>query len=131
MLGSQDTAILPPPNGAPSPTGDIDPALTLGVAIRSLVLPSLDQRQLVVLVERRRRGQRPFARRCARPPWMLRPLLLAHKCMGYTEKEHEGAESRKVRSERGDQVPAGESIGIVGNAARHAAEGEEGVGGEH
>src|SRR6266581_2396826 len=92
--------------------------------------PSLDQRQLVILVERWRRRQRPFERGRARAPWIVRRLFLAHERVGYAEEEHERTQPRKVGAERRDQVPAGESIGIVGNAPRHAGEPKEVLGEE-
>src|SRR5262249_56180022 len=87
--------------------------------------PSLDQRQLVILVERWWRRQRPFERGRARAPRIVRRPFLAHERMGYAEEEHQRPQPRKVGAERRDQVPAGESIGIVSNAPRHTGEPKE------
>src|SRR3954470_2878150 len=135
MLGSWPAATtLPAVNSAPSLTNsDIDPVLSCRMTYpmapsptaNGKSPPSLDQRQLVVLVERRRRRQRPFERGGACPPWIVCRPLLAHERLGDAEEEHQRAKPRKVGSERGDQVPAGESVGIVGDAPRHAGEPEE------
>src|ERR1700755_2526570 len=72
-----------------------------------------------------RRRQRPFERGRARAPRIVCRLLLAHERMGHAEEEHQRPDARNIRADRGDQVPTGESVGIVGDAARHASEAEE------
>src|SRR5215813_11472613 len=86
---------------------------------------SLYQRQLVELVERRRRRQRPFERGRARAPRIVARPLLAHEGIRHAEEEHQRAECRDERSDRRYVVPAPERIRVVGDAARHAGKSEE------
>src|SRR5262245_56987694 len=138
MLGSYrgETAPLVG-NSALSLTSDIDPALSRWTKTLTPPAPdgslsrSLDQGQLVVLVERRRRRQRPFERRRARAPRIVRRLHLAHERVGDAEEEHQRAKPGKIGPERGNQVPAGERIGVIGDAPRHAGEPEEVLREEH
>src|SRR5258707_727259 len=81
-------------------------------------------------MEGRWRGQRPFERGRARTPWIVCRLLLAHERVCYAEEEYQCAESREIRAERRDEVPAGESIGVVSDATRHAGEPKEMLGKE-
>src|SRR5689334_9546818 len=67
-----------------------------------------DERQLVVLVERRWRGQGPLQRCGARAPWIVGGLLLAHERLGHAEEEDERPKSRDIGAIGGHQVPAGE-----------------------
>src|SRR5437763_8774613 len=76
-------------------------------------------------MERRRGWQRPFKRGGARAPRSVGRPFLAHERMGDAEEEHERAKSGNIGAERRYQVPAGESVGVIGDAARHASETEE------
>src|ERR1700745_1850242 len=76
-------------------------------------------------MERWRRWQRPFERGRARAPGIVRRFFLAHEGEGHAEEEHQRAQPGKIGTERRDEVPARESIGIVGNTPRHAGEPEE------
>src|ERR1700743_3589670 len=90
-----------------------------------LFLELLHPRQRFELVERRRRGQRPFQRGGAGAPRIVGSLALAHERFDHAVDEDQHAKAEDVGADRGDQVPAGERIGIVDIAARHAGEAEE------
>src|ERR1700737_4179670 len=78
------------------------------------VRPSLsDERQLVVLVEGRRRRQRPFERGGAGTPRIVCGLFFTHECMGYTEEEDQRPNARHIRAERRNQIPAGKRVRII------------------
>src|SRR5262249_39290608 len=132
MLGPWSAEdVLLSASSAPSLISDIYSALSVkdrpmgGMTALGMPPPSFDQRQLIVLMERWRRWQRPFERGRARAPGIVRRLFLAHEGVGHAEEEHQRAQPRKVGPERRDQVPARESIGIIGNAPRHAGEPQE------
>ena len=93
--------------------------------------PSLDQRQHFELVERRRRGQRPFERGRARPPRIVGRAFLAPERNHHAVEEDHDADGRNVGAERGDHVPTVERIRIVNIAARHAGQAEEVLWEEH
>src|ERR1700758_2090516 len=86
---------------------------------------SFDQRKDLILVERRGRRQRPFERRCTRPPRVVASLFFAHERPRHSEKENEHAEGRNIRADRRDEVPPSESVGIIDDAARHARKSEK------
>src|SRR5437763_628594 len=67
---------------------------------------SLDPRQHVELMERRRRRQRPFERRRAGAPWIVGRALAAQEGLGHAEEEDQHAEARDVRADRRHDVPA-------------------------
>src|SRR5690606_10921122 len=69
---------------------------------------SLDPRQFRELVERRRRGQRPFERRRAFAPGAVGCLLLPDEGLRHAEEEDQHAEGRDVGADRRDFVPVGE-----------------------
>src|SRR5947207_3653485 len=134
MLGCgwAERARASPPNSTVSLTKDIELALTcfefgfeLASNRRALTRLALDQRELVVLVERRRRRQRPFQGGGAHAPGIVGRLLLAHEGLDHAVEEHQRAEGRYIGAERGDEVPAGIGVRIVSDAPRHAGEAEE------
>src|ERR1700737_2286823 len=86
---------------------------------------SPDHRQLTVLVEWRRRWQRPFQGCCSGAPGVVAGSLLARESMGHSEEEHQRAKSGEIRPQGGDQVPIGESVGVIDDPPRHAGEAEK------
>src|SRR5690349_14885214 len=87
---------------------------------------SLDPRQRLELVERRRRRQGPFQRRGALAPRIVGCPLLAHEDGDVVRiEEPDDAGEEDVGAEGGDGVPAGEAVGIVDIAARHAGQAQK------
>src|ERR1051326_8226726 len=76
---------------------------------------SLDPWQLVELVERRRRRQRPFQRGRPRTPRIVGRLLLAGEGRAHPDEEEQQAQRRDVGANRRYVVPAGEGVRIVGD----------------
>src|SRR5580704_15783175 len=96
-------------------------ALVMGYAASALsLMRSPDHRQLAVLMEWRRRRQRPFQGRGSGAPGIVAGSLLARESMGHSEEEHQRAKSGEIRPQGGDQVPIGESVGVIDDPPRHA-----------
>src|ERR1700737_3696128 len=52
-------------------------------------------------------------------------MLLADKCLGDGEQEDEQPHEGNVGADRGDHVPSGKGVWIVGYTARHASKAKE------
>ncbi len=76
-------------------------------------------------MERRRRRQRPLECGRAGTPRIVPCPLLADEGLEDAEEEDQRAQSRDVGADRRDEVPAGERVGVIGDAARHPREPEE------
>src|ERR1700738_572051 len=86
---------------------------------------SPDHRQLTVLMEWRRRWQRPFQGCCSGAPGVVAGSLLARERMRHSKEEHQRAKSGEIRPQGRDQVPTGECVGGIDNPPRHAGEAEK------
>src|SRR4051812_48901494 len=87
--------------------------------------PSVDLRQFAVLVEWRRRGQRPLQRRCSRTPRTVTGETLARERFNENRDEDQDTETGDERPDRRNVVPTREGIRIVRITARHAGEPQE------
>src|SRR5947209_5719351 len=81
---------------------------------------SLHSWQHFELMERRRRRQRPFQCGGAGAPRIVGGAFLAHERLNQAVDKDQHAEAGNVGAERRYQIPAGERVGIVDIAARHA-----------
>src|SRR6266851_2259722 len=84
-----------------------------------------DQRQHLVLVEWRRRGQGPFELGGPWSPRVVPGQLLARERPCHSDQEYEDAHSRDIRTDRRYEVPAGKGVGIVDVTARHTRQPEK------
>src|SRR3954469_23064903 len=91
----------------------------------------LDTRQHFELMERRRRGQRPFQRGGTDAPRAVRGLLLADERIDDTVDEDQHREAGNVRADRRHQIPAREGVRVIDIAARHARQAQEVLREEH
>src|SRR6185437_4586223 len=110
---------------APAEAGTLKSAPSVTRDMSAPVILLLNARQRLELMERRRRGQRPFECRCAGAPRIARCDALLHESLDETNKEEEHANSGDKGSDRGHLVPAVERVRIIGYAARPAATAEE------
>ncbi len=81
-------------------------------------------------MERRRRGQLPFKRGRPFAPWIGGGRALAAESFRERDEEDDQPHGRDVGTDRRDEIPAGESVGIVGGAARHSRQPQEVLGEE-
>src|SRR5271166_1068811 len=115
-----------------SPTAEISLIhRPLRAATRWSGAASPDPRQRLELVEWWWRRQRPFEGGGSCPPRIVPRPLLAHEGERQAVEEYQRADRRNVRADRGDEVPPGECIGIVGDAPRHPGEPKEVLREEH
>src|SRR5215218_9522244 len=99
MLGSASTRLRAgPARSAPSLTRDMTLKLRSepSRARCERSARSLDARQHVELVERRRRRQGPFQRGRARAPWIIGRSLLAQEGVNKADEEDDQAEERDI-----------------------------------
>ncbi len=94
-------------------------------AVGSFIRSAGDARQLGEGVVRRRGADGPFQRRRTLAPVVVGNLHLGGEDAIADIQEHQRADAGDVGADRGDEVPAGEGVRIVGVAARHAGQAEE------
>ena len=73
-------------------------------------------------MEGRGRRQRPLKGSGAGTPRIRGRVLLACEGMRETDKEHEKAREGYVGADRGNKIPPGERLRIIGDASWHAGE---------
>ena len=87
--------------------------------------PQVSDRQLVVAVERRRRRHAPFERRRAFAPVIGSDPPPGEQGVEHDEDEEQGRGVGDVGTDRLDEVPAGEGVGIIRDPPRHAGRPEK------
>src|ERR1019366_3941045 len=76
-------------------------------------------------MEGRRRCLRPFKRRRALTPVIVGDMLLRGEGPEADIEEHEECRATDIRADRGNVVPAGESVRVVRVSPRHTGEAQE------
>src|SRR6516225_5601987 len=89
-----------------------------------------DQRQALILMERRRGRQRPFQRRRAHTPRVSGSFGLSTEGISNANEKYDQAQGGDVGPDRRDVVPVGKSVGIIRNPSRHSRQTEEMLGEE-
>src|SRR6516162_5086977 len=84
-----------------------------------------DLRENLILMERWWRRERPFQRGCARSPWIVGGPPFLGEGLRQPPQEDQHTDPGNVGTDRRDEVPSCEGIGIVHVATRHARQAQE------
>src|SRR5262249_51215512 len=94
-------------------------------ACRKALSLSCDLRKLLIGVKRRWRRQRPFERCSAYAPRICAGGTAPTESLHHRGQEDDTADSPDERTDRGNEIPTRESIGVIRVAAWHALQTQE------